>query len=524
MTIIVPNLEGWWKLDGDLTDSSGNNRFAEHIQAKCEWGSTTVSSTIDDGNVQSSISFVNTYTDPIVVCFIPSRNGNDTVQCRAKDITSTGCTLFMQEPDNEPHNSETINYMVFEQGQHYMSGVEIVADKATVGTSSTTVNLPVSTIGSPALVYNLGSYNNGDFAACRCWNLSSSSFTAEIFDMQSATGVTSEDIHYLAVYGGDTNDSGNFRKTNGTTINWEALVDPTDGTSDGVDDTPHTITYAGSFSSAPIVLVSVASRNGGDECYARASGTLNNSTGIEIYAEEGLIQDTERAHADEEFSYFALADVAGENSINSDFSYTSTAPFHQALSSTNYAIFYVQNYEQDADVETLSEVTVTGWIKPSGSTESQVIISLDRSAFWAVSYNRNNTNNAIDWNTSSSAGGGIDDQSSTIDLNDGQWHHFACVFDANATNQKKIYIDGVLDVEKSAHSGNSLGGPGTGESQRGLILRGNSEWDVNTNLYAPGYPFLGETSNIKYYKVALSPNDVARDRLGLHPIQVPGRQ
>jgi len=42
------------------------------------------------------------------------------------------------------------------------------------------------------------------------------------------------------------------------------------------------------------------------------------------------------------------------------------------------------------------------------------------------------------------AGNGL---SGTIAVNDGQWHHVACVYDPMATNSVKLYVDGVLDVE-----------------------------------------------------------------------------
>ena len=84
----------------------------------------------------------------------------------------------------------------------------------------------------------------------------------------------------------------------------------------------------------------------------------------------------------------------------------------------------------------------------------------------------------------------------TRDINDGQWHHVAAVY--NGANLY-LYVDGTLDVSKSAS---------------GSISRGNHPvwlgYNLNENNGVP-YPFDGLLDEVSLYKRALSSDEIRRD-------------
>jgi len=76
--------------------------------AVMETGQVELTDTIDLG-VKAQIEFRHVYNDPVVVAFINTRNGDESVSPRVKDVTSTGCTIYMQEPDHQNHSPETVS-------------------------------------------------------------------------------------------------------------------------------------------------------------------------------------------------------------------------------------------------------------------------------------------------------------------------------------------------------------------------------------------------------------------------------
>ena len=137
------------KLDYDFWRWTPNNESTDSM-VKFEVGEITLDDTIDQSESES-ITFENIYNNPVVVAYIKSRDNDESVDVRVKDVTSTGCTIFMEEPDNGAHSSgESVGYMVIEAGEwEFPDGTEIKA--GTVSTDidhyyggSTTVGVQVS--------------------------------------------------------------------------------------------------------------------------------------------------------------------------------------------------------------------------------------------------------------------------------------------------------------------------------------------------------------------------------------------
>lgn len=140
-----------------------------------------------------------------------------------------------------------------------------------------------------------------------------------------------------------------------------------------------------------------------------------------------------------------------------------------------------------------SEVTIETWLKTSNAGD-QMIASFDRSEYWRVEINGSGAGNGqvgFDLRTSS----GIVDFGSTTRVDDGEWHHVACVFD-NGTLE--IYIDGILDA--STTGGNFFG---TGATRYGFLGTGSESGTFN-GATGPNSYFDGELDEFRVWNRALS--------------------
>jgi hypothetical protein len=277
---------------------SGTNNF--------EVGKLTLSDTIDQ-NVTQTVNFTNSYTNPIVVAYIMTRGGDQSVDVRVGNVTSNSANIFMEEPDNEGHNPEEVGYIVMEQGQYSLpDGTKVEAGKLNTNSvhrepndfSGTNVNFNQSFSSAPVVLHTLNTYNNNAFMTSVSPSVSASGFSIQQEAGGSPTGssATTETIGWIAI------ESGKSGSINGVAYQTGRGAD---GSPDGVDNRTHTINYSPSFSQTPIIVVDGYTGNGLDGYWARGSEN-NSSSRHGTYAEEDQQGDTERGHIDEGFSWWAI--------------------------------------------------------------------------------------------------------------------------------------------------------------------------------------------------------------------------
>ncbi|MBE2199183.1 MAG: hypothetical protein IAE79_11265 [Anaerolinea sp.] len=152
-----------------------------------ETGRVTLSNSIDNGIVET-VNLAYSYHDPVVVAFINSANGTESVEVRVRNVTSDSFEVFMEEPDDQSHQSETISYIVLEKGHYQLDGgLEIAA--GTVETDAVhrtgdafagepvTFTTPFAV--APAILHTLNSYNNGAFMSSIAHASSAAGFTIQ---------------------------------------------------------------------------------------------------------------------------------------------------------------------------------------------------------------------------------------------------------------------------------------------------------------------------------------------------------
>jgi len=270
-----------------------------------ETGSLTLSSTIDDGSVSKTVNLANSYSNPVVAAYIPTRSGGQTIDVRVRNVQSSSFEVFMEEPDNEGHAEETVSWMVMEKGSHqFVDGTKVEA--GTLSTSSVhregdsfggvSVSFDQSFSSSPVVVHSLNTYNNGAFMSSLSTNIGSNSFELEQEALGSGSSASTETIGWIAFQniGGTSTVDGN---------KYYVKYQPTDGDNDGVEDTSESLSY--SFSNAPDVMVDTQTATGADGHTARGAGTYSSSQ-HSFYAEEDEVGDLERGHADTGFGMVAF--------------------------------------------------------------------------------------------------------------------------------------------------------------------------------------------------------------------------
>ena len=61
-----------------------------------------------------TVNLTHTYIDPVVVAFINTRNGDESIDVRVRNVTTNSFQIFMLEPDLGGLVAETASYIVME--------------------------------------------------------------------------------------------------------------------------------------------------------------------------------------------------------------------------------------------------------------------------------------------------------------------------------------------------------------------------------------------------------------------------
>ena len=280
----------------------------ENYNFQIEVGYVDLTNTIDQ-SVSASISFNYLYYQPVVVAYVMTRNNDESVEVRVVNVTAEGFDIFMEEPDNGGHATETIGYIVVEEGEwEFPDGTVLKAgivytDQSHQGPSPydnwEEVTFRTPFIKKPVMLHSLNTYNNRAFKTSIVSGVSPLSFNITQESAESGTYTEGEMIAWIAF------ESQKVGSVNG--IKYETTVG-SDGNADGVDEDGHTFTYSQNFGQTPIVVVKQNSANDEDGSWARSDGLytpVNHRTNVE----EDQVGDGERLHPDEYFGIVAFGEA-----------------------------------------------------------------------------------------------------------------------------------------------------------------------------------------------------------------------
>ncbi len=299
-----------------------------------------------------------------------------------------------------------------------------------------------------------------------------------------------------------------------------------DGSNDGLDDTPHTISYQNSYSSVPVGVV--RSQNSGDDGHFTFITTAPTSSSIDVYAAEDPIGDVEQSHTDLIFSWFF---AESSFSVNQNFSNYAFAdgPIANAIES-KWNTLLGSNTVEYTPSDQIGNMTVFFWGKIDAPRESGmentsytnisiVIAGYDRSQWWSVGSDRVTMNGNLSFNVRGSLGSIHDVESSIVF--DNTWHHYAITYTL-ATGEIRFYEDGILKDTIAALSVGEYIGDTSLASSRALTVLCTNEHDPSSKSYMDVYdPFMPgwKVQHLGYLDgTVLSESDIKRVMVGLSPL------
>lgn len=145
----------------------------------------------------------------------------------------------------------------------------------------------------------------------------------------------------------------------------------------------------------------------------------------------------------------------------------------------------------------ITSITVQMWVRTTGNGAMQ-LIDYNGASFYGLYIDTYNSQSGIvHWQTCDRTN--VNDiLYSTQNINDGQWHFISVLYEAG-TGAKQIYIDGILNANKTAHLAQPLGYSGScNKGTIGSTINGS-------RLYA------GDLSQVYIYHRAISPIGIEQD-------------
>jgi hypothetical protein len=156
------------------------------------------------------------------------------------------------------------------------------------------------------------------------------------------------------------------------------------------------------------------------------------------------------------------------------------------------------------------EFTASAWVKIGLNLGGWSILDFDRSEYFTFAAGTPGyraTDGHVEFDCAEN-GGGIDDYHGGILIDeDSAWHHCVITFDYTQQYDKKIYVDGVLDLpSRDSWSGNQYPIGDISETRFGFIGDGSEAtgFDGSRN----GHYFQGALDDVRYFDYALSQKEI----------------
>lgn len=268
-------------------------------------GSSCGAAGVEVGRVQvkhkwKTVSFAQSFTDPVVVAKPASYNGNQPGVVRLRNVTPASFQLRIQEWNylDGNHANETVSYLIAERGRQALPGggeIEagsLVTDHSRPGSdpyAAVTFSQPFA--APPLVLAVVGTYSGSDAVATRQQHVTTTGFEVILQEEESLGGHTAETIYWIAW----TPGSG--------TIDGATLFEA--GRKTGVRHQFSSIGFQSAFAGAPCFLADMQTAAGGDPANLRYRNL--NSAGVEVQVDEEQSADSETKHTRETVGYLAFA-------------------------------------------------------------------------------------------------------------------------------------------------------------------------------------------------------------------------
>ena len=184
-----------------------------------------------DHNWQT-VSFNNSYTNPVVIVSDPSFNGGDPGNIRIQNVGSSSFEARFQEPNYKDgsHVTEQASYVVVESGEWEMSdGTRFSAGTTTSNKLTSagfeTISFDNSFSDTPSLLTQVQSYNGGDWVTTRTDNITGQSFDVAMQEEENLNsgGHITETLGWFAIDSGTANDGDTILEGGITAVSYTHL-------------------------------------------------------------------------------------------------------------------------------------------------------------------------------------------------------------------------------------------------------------------------------------------------------------
>lgn len=248
----------------------------------------------------SRVTFGQPINQPVIVTGLNSINDAEPCVIRMTNIDTTGFDIRLQEYDylDGVHGTETVSYMVIDQGVYALENGKIVEAGifSSPGTSTITHSFMGGFVELPVLLTSVASINDTEAVTGRVRSISTTSFRYEMEEQEAnSDGHLAETIHFVAWETSTGSIAGNA---------YEAAL-----TTNSITHNLVTVPYATSFQNAPIVLGGMQTTDGGDTAGLRSQNVTN--TGFDTKVEEEQSANTETSHTTEQVGYIAVDEQDG---------------------------------------------------------------------------------------------------------------------------------------------------------------------------------------------------------------------
>ena len=242
------------------------------------------------------VDLATSFTRPVVVARLVTRNGGDPSVLRIANVSATGFDIRLQEYDylDGTHTSEQVDYLVMEAGHYTLAdGTQIEAgifdSQATGVPGRQTFSSPFARV--PVVVTAIVSDNEADAVTGRLRNIDLEGFDFRLQEQEANPQVhATESVAYIAWEPSATTIAG---------IRF-AVGRSTNSVTSGVS----TIAYAADFARPPLLITDMQTTDGGDTASLRTTGRTADA--MQVMVEEERSRDSETSHTTEVAGYIAI--------------------------------------------------------------------------------------------------------------------------------------------------------------------------------------------------------------------------
>ena len=263
-----------------------------------ETGSYTLSA--NDANDWHTVSFQNSYNDPVIVVKPLSYNGGHPAHIRVANVGSASADIKIEEWEylDGSHTTETVHYVVMEKGDWQLDdGTHVAAGTVSADDSWSSISFPSSFSSTPTVFSKSQTYNGGDPIVTRNDNVGTGGFSVKVQEDEANGPHTTETVGYIAI------DQGTGTTNN---IAFEAYDE-----CDCFDDSWTQIDFAQSYGSDRNIIIDSQRYDGGNTMGLRYDNF--NSGNIDVMVEEEQSSDDEMSHTQMPLGYWV---IDSDGSIN----------------------------------------------------------------------------------------------------------------------------------------------------------------------------------------------------------------